>query len=57
MRFKTILTAALAASLLASCRGEEPIVGSTGTEVGGCDSGDIKGFYLLNQGNMGSNKA
>lgn len=57
MKYNVILIAALAASILASCRGEEPVVKSTGTVVGGCDSGDIKGFYLLNQGNMGSNKA
>ena len=42
--------------LAASCRGPEGITPSTGTEVGSGDSGDIAGFFLLNEGNMGSNK-
>ena len=48
---------ALTLSAALSCRQEEPVIRSVRTEVGGCDSGDIKGFYLLNQGNMGSNNA
>lgn len=45
-------------ALLGSCRQEELIVPSTGTEVTpGGESGSIKGFFLLNEGNMGSNKA
>ncbi|MCQ2148212.1 MAG: YncE family protein, partial [Bacteroidales bacterium] len=39
-----------------SCRKDDPIVSSTSTFVGGMDSGEIKGMYLLNEGNMGSNK-
>lgn len=44
--------------LLASCRKEEDIIRSTGTEVIYPDSnpGVVKGFFLLNEGNMGSNK-
>lgn len=42
--------------LLAACREPEEIVPSTQTGVGGGDAGDIAGFFLLNEGNMGSNK-
>lgn len=41
----------------ASCRKTQKIVRSTDTNVGPGESGDIKGFFLLNEGNMGSNKA
>lgn len=41
-----------------SCREEDPIVLSTGTGVTqGTSTGSIKGFFLLNEGNMGNNKA
>lgn len=43
--------------LLFSCRKEEQIVPSTSTTVTGGESGDICGFFLLNEGNMGSNKS
>lgn len=44
--------------LLLSCRKEEEIVHSTDTNVTeGEQSESIKGFFLLNEGNMGSNKA
>lgn len=44
--------------LLLSCRKEEEIVHSTDTNVTeGEQSKSIKGFFLLNEGNMGSNKA
>lgn len=45
--------------LLASCREEEMIIPSTGTEVVYPDPevGKVKGFFLLNEGNMGNNKA
>jgi DNA-binding beta-propeller fold protein YncE len=45
--------------LLLSCRnGEDDIVKPTDTTVDeGNKSGTIKGFFLLNEGNMGSNKA
>lgn len=48
----------LALLLLAGCRKDDVIVPSKPTDVtGGASSGDIKGFFLLNEGNMGSNKA
>lgn len=43
--------------VLFSCRKEELIIPSTNTTVTDGQSGDIKGFYLLNEGNMGSNKS
>lgn len=46
--------------LLSGCRKEEEIIMSTDTEVDierGPYTGEIKGFFLLNEGNMGSNKA
>ena len=44
--------------LLGACRKGEPIIPSEQTPVGpGEDSGPIQGFFLLNEGNMGSNKA
>ena len=43
--------------LLFSCRKEEQIVPSTSTTVTGGESGGICGFFLLNEGNMGSNKS
>ena len=44
--------------LLLSCSKEEEIVHSTDTNVTeGEQSESIKGFFLLNEGNMGSNKA
>lgn len=44
--------------LFTSCRKEEDIIRSTETEVIYPDSnaGSVKGFFLLNEGNMGSNK-
>ena len=39
-----------------ACRTPEDIIPSDPTLVGGGDSGDIYGFFLLNEGNMGSNK-
>lgn len=50
---------------LGSCRQEEPIIPSTNTDTGGGSTGTggtgqegpIKGFFLLNEGNMGNNKA
>lgn len=52
-KFYFIIALAL---LLASCRGEELIVNSTNTGVTEGEKGEIKGFFLLNEGNMGSNK-
>ena len=41
---------------LAACRTIEPVTPSDPTDVGGGDAGDISGFFLLNEGNMGTNK-
>ena len=41
---------------LTACRTPEEVLPSTGTAVGGGDAGPIAGFFLLNEGNMGSNK-
>ena len=43
--------------LMVSCRHEEPVLPSEDEEVGSKDTTEIVGFYLLNEGNMGSNKA
>lgn len=55
----TLLLLAATLSLPASCRREEGIVPSTSTNVtdGNQPDGPIRGFFLLNEGNMGSNKA
>lgn len=42
---------------LFSCRKEEPILSSNVTVIGGYTKGEVKGMFLLNEGNMGSNKA
>lgn len=39
-----------------ACRTPEDIIPSGQTSVGSGDAGDIYGFFLLNEGNMGSNK-
>lgn len=44
--------------LMMSCRKEEPIIPSTDTDVTqGTSTENIQGFFLLNEGNMGNNKA
>jgi len=52
---KSIYILILLASISA-CRTIEPVTPSEPTSVGSDDSGDIAGFFLLNEGNMGSNK-
>lgn len=54
-----ILLAALFALLLLSCREDVPLLLSedTITDPGSAGAGRYAGFYLLNEGNMGSNKA
>lgn len=45
---------------LGSCRKGEPVIPSTDTDTGGGGTGQegpVRGFFLLNEGNMGSNKA
>ena len=46
----------LFAALFSSCRQEEVIHGSSSSNVGKPVYSEIEGFYLLNEGNMGSNK-
>ena len=41
---------------LASCRGDVMVFPAEEEEKGTVQSGPIVGFYLLNEGNMGSNK-
>lgn len=53
---KLILALSLIAAA-ASCRKELQIIPPTGTSVTSPFSGKVTGFYLLNEGNMGSNKA
>lgn len=49
----------LLVTVLAGCRGDIPFLHSEEEELtpGGAGNGSVKGFYLLNEGNMGSNKA
>mgnify|MGYP003369612331 CR=1 FL=1 len=59
MTMKTIrfiLVAFRVAVVLNACREPEEIIPSTETPVGSEDAGEIAGFFLLNEGNMGSNK-
>jgi DNA-binding beta-propeller fold protein YncE len=46
-------------TLLAGCNRDEPVIRSTSKQVVFPDPevGEIKGFFLLNEGNMGSNKS
>ena len=53
---KALYIICLTASLFA-CRKEEPVLSPNVTVIGGYNKGEIKGFFLLNEGNMGSNKA
>ncbi|MBQ6311036.1 MAG: YncE family protein [Bacteroidales bacterium] len=48
---------ALLATAISSCRKELQIVPPTDTPVTDASFGKVTGFYLLNEGNMGSNKA
>ncbi|MDL2230583.1 YncE family protein [Alistipes sp. OttesenSCG-928-L06] len=60
IRFNTLFLAGLALLLtgLSSCRGDDdPIRGGQSTVVTPGEEGPVKGFYLLNEANMGSNKA
>ena len=55
IKYALMLIAAVA--LLGSCRGEDVIFIPEEVEVSTPEYTSIKGFYLLNEGNMGSNKA
>ena len=56
---KLIMTAVILAiaSAAVSCRKAEPIPPPDKEHVAGGEAGTVKGFFLLNEGNMGSNKA
>ena len=43
--------------LLAGCRGEETVPRPEDENVGKPEETELRGFYVLNEGNMGSNKA
>ena len=43
--------------VLCSCRHDEPIIDPEEEQTGTTDTSTVIGFYLLNEGNMGSNKA
>ena len=52
-----LFTALLVMASLVSCRCYDcELIPSTNITVGNGDAGDIAGFFLLNEGNMGSNK-
>lgn len=52
------LCGCLLAAMAAGCRGDIPFVHNEEEElVPGGSTGRVKGFFLLNEGNMGSNKA
>ena len=55
MRRELMILAALLL-FLAGCRTIDPVIPSDPSYVGGDDAGNIFGFFLLNEGNMGSNK-
>ncbi len=44
-------------SVLVSCRGDEIYIEPEAEQRGDKQAGELAGFYLLNEGNMGSNKA
>ncbi|MDR3350753.1 MAG: YncE family protein [Prevotellaceae bacterium] len=54
---KTFFILMLTTLVVSSCRKEEGIVPSTNTTVTEGEAGTIAGFFLLNEGNMGNNKA
>lgn len=57
MRIMTAVVLAMTVALLASCRtDDEDIVGAETEDVAPPAEGPVKGFFLLNEGNMGSNK-
>lgn len=55
--YRMYLLIAVFAVCFSSCRRELGILPSRPEIVGDGESGDIKGFFLLNEGNMGSNTA
>lgn len=59
MTFPRLFPLLLIAFLLGSCRGDELVVPSQSQSIpeAAGPSGPLRGFYLLNEGNMGSNKS
>lgn len=55
--FRSVVMLTLLAATLYSCRKAETIVPPTTTPTGPGEEGPIKGLFLLNEANMGSNKA
>lgn len=55
-RGKILFAALLAIVAATACRKPDPIIKPTVTPVGGDLSSAVAGFFLLNEGNMGSNK-
>ncbi len=51
-----LLAAVLSTIIFSSCRTEPEVVPSSSVNVGDRQLGKYRGFYLLNEGNMGSNK-
>ncbi|WCT10437.1 YncE family protein [Mucilaginibacter jinjuensis] len=54
---KKIFLFLLIVAVLYSCRKDDKVIQPTTTTVTTGTTGSIKGFFLLNEGNMGSNKA
>ncbi|MDR3184579.1 MAG: YncE family protein [Prevotellaceae bacterium] len=54
---KAFFIGILVSLAFSSCRKEEEIISSTVTKVTEGEDGPVAGFFLLNEGNMGSNKA
>ena len=54
---RLVLVLALATGLLHSCRKDDNILPPTTTPVTPGNQGPVTGFFLLNEGNMGTNKA
>jgi len=54
---KELIYAALASLLIAGCRTDEPVTPPEEERKGDTTHTEIIGFYLLNEGNMGSNKS
>jgi len=54
--FSILFSCVLSFSIV-SCRTDAPVIPSEQHETGDSSQTDIRGFYLLNEGNLGSNKA
>ena len=57
MSLRNALSVIFILGTLFACKREEPILSPDVTVIGGYTKGEIKGLFLLNEGNMGSNKA